>query len=73
MGNNTFRESDLMAILEGVNDGVIKLDHDGNYHLHWEAAEPLVVPTQIYPEKRPFEGRPWRRGIAPLPQRHLQI
>jgi PAS domain-containing protein len=31
MGNNTFRESDLMAILEGVNDGVIKLDRDANY------------------------------------------
>ena len=28
---NTFRKSDLMAILEGVNDGVIKLDREANY------------------------------------------
>jgi PAS domain S-box-containing protein len=28
---NTFNKSDLMAILEGVDDGVIKLDRDANY------------------------------------------
>jgi PAS domain S-box-containing protein len=27
----TFRKSDLMAILEAIDDGVIKLDRDANY------------------------------------------